>query len=113
MFLIRLGVPEMERLWVDLKSKALTETLSKDEESLYKSGGRLWYTLHVIPNILAYIVTKFLRYLVVMVKRYGNHTLGTDIYLPRGCSGYTDPVKVISRSLAYNLIRKIQRVLDT
>ena len=40
MFLIRLGVPEMERLWVDLKSKALTETLSKDEESLYKKWGK-------------------------------------------------------------------------
>ncbi len=40
MFLIRLGVPEMEALWTDLTGKAKGGTLSKDEEKLYKKLGK-------------------------------------------------------------------------
>ncbi|HUX40382.1 MAG TPA: hypothetical protein VMV83_04360 [Rectinemataceae bacterium] len=40
MFLIRLGIPEMEELWADLFSKASSKSLSKNEEKLYKKWGK-------------------------------------------------------------------------
>lgn len=40
MFVIRLGVPEMENLWTDLLAKAKTGTLGNDEGKLYKKMGK-------------------------------------------------------------------------
>ena len=40
MFSIRLGIPEMEALWADLRSKAKSGSLSKDEEKLYRKWGK-------------------------------------------------------------------------
>lgn len=40
MFSIRLGIPEMEDLWVGLCSKASTKSLSIDEERLYTRWGK-------------------------------------------------------------------------
>ncbi len=40
MFSIKLGVPEMEDLWNDLCDRAQHDTLSKDDEKIYKKMGK-------------------------------------------------------------------------
>lgn len=40
MFLIRLGVPEIEELWKKLTTKFSKNIISKDEEKLYKQIGK-------------------------------------------------------------------------
>ena len=40
MFSLRLGVPEISELWDELCLKAVTGTLGKDEEKLYKKWGK-------------------------------------------------------------------------
>jgi hypothetical protein len=37
---IRLGIPETETLWSELKAKAESDTLSKDAALLYKKWGK-------------------------------------------------------------------------
>jgi len=50
MFVIRLGVPEMEDLWSDLSGKAKSGTLGKDEENLYKKIGKAMVLLANDPR---------------------------------------------------------------
>ncbi len=40
MFEIRMGVPEMKHLWDDLKSRTKVNSLSGDEEELFKKFGK-------------------------------------------------------------------------
>ena len=50
MFVIRLGVPEMEDLWSDLSGKAKSGALGKDEENLYKKIGKAMVLLANDPR---------------------------------------------------------------
>lgn len=50
MFVIRLGVPEMEALWTDLCTKAEAEILTVDEARLYKNQAT------VLPTGLARVI---------------------------------------------------------
>jgi len=58
MFLIRLGVPEMEALWADLSEKAKRGLLGKDEESSIRRWGRLWCFSRMIRSIPDFIAMK-------------------------------------------------------
>jgi hypothetical protein len=50
MYVIRLGIPEMDSLWSDLKAKAEANALSKDEAMLYKKWGKAMGFLAADPR---------------------------------------------------------------
>lgn len=50
MYTIRLGIPEVEALWSDLKTKADSGFLSKDEEKAYKKWGKAMLHLAMDPR---------------------------------------------------------------
>lgn len=49
-FNIRMGIPEMQRLWNDLHQKHRTGMINKSEEQLYKKWGKALKLLSVNPN---------------------------------------------------------------
>jgi hypothetical protein len=50
MFLIRLGVPEMEELWTELSRKVKMGVIGKNEEELYKKLGKAMSLLSNNPK---------------------------------------------------------------
>ena len=50
MYRIRLGIPEMQALWDDLRSKMKTGKATKDEEQLYKQLGKAMKLLSLDPR---------------------------------------------------------------
>ena len=50
MHIILLGIPEVETLWSELKAKADSDTLSKDETLLYKKWGKAMGFLAADPR---------------------------------------------------------------
>lgn len=50
MFAIRLGVPEMERFWKELRDKVSDGTIGKAEERLYKKIGKAFVLLSNDPR---------------------------------------------------------------
>jgi hypothetical protein len=50
MYKIRLGIPDMDALWSDLKAKAEVKTLTKEETQLYKKWGKAMGHLAVDPR---------------------------------------------------------------
>lgn len=49
-FLIRMGIPEMKKLWEDLQAKHRSGTISKKEEELYKKWGKALKLLSKDPQ---------------------------------------------------------------
>ena len=50
MFLIRMGIPDMERLWDDLQSKYRAGTINSNDEKLYRKWGKALKLLSSDPS---------------------------------------------------------------
>lgn len=48
-FSIRMGIPEMQELWLDLQGKYRSGTITKKEERLYKKWGKTMKLLAADP----------------------------------------------------------------
>ena len=49
-FTIRMGIPEMQELWLDLQEKYRSSNIKKKEEQLYKKWGKALKLLAAAPS---------------------------------------------------------------
>ena len=52
-FNIRMGIPEMQELWLDLQEKYRSGNIKKKEEQLYKKWGKALKLLSADPGYLS------------------------------------------------------------
>ena len=73
-FNIRMGIPEMQELWLDLQGKYRSGNIKKKEEQLYKKWGKALKLLSADPGYPSLQTQYILIAPLVLFSRYDCHT---------------------------------------
>lgn len=93
-FSIRMGIPEMQELWLDLQGKYRSGTITKKEERLYKKWGKTMKLLAadpMYPSLQTHEIEPLSR-------RYGSHQESSQLPQHKTVGSFSfSQVKIIGR----------------
>ena len=106
-FNIRMGIPEMQELWLDLQEKYRSGNIKKKEEQLYKKWGKALKLLSADPGYPSLQTHE----IEPLSRRYGMKVWQSLIH--EECTGFMDQTRKILQLSDWNHIRKIRKMAHT